>query len=96
MTSVHGPDGRVWEIRRRPAKPGVAAFVAPGAWQVDATTDDEHRRWLASGPLAAGSLRDEVALALRTGSDGPPGEVAVTDADSDDDYPATDEDPASG
>lgn len=78
MIEVHGPDGRVWQIRRRPGKPGVAGFLSPGPWHIDAETDDERRRWLASGLRGSASLRDDVALALRTGSEGPGGEVAVT------------------
>ncbi len=81
MTIVHGPDGRVWEIRRRPDKPSLAGYLAPGPWRVDATTDDERRRWIAAGWRASSRLREDVALALRTGSEGPAGEVAVTDAD---------------
>ena len=79
MIEVHGPDGRVWRIARRPDKPGAAGYLTPGAWRIDAVTQDERRRWLASGLLASAGLRDDVALALRTGSDGPGGEVAVTD-----------------
>ena len=79
MIEVHGPDGRVWRIRRRPGKPGIAGFLTPGPWQIDAETDDERRRWLASGMRGSAGLRDDVALALRTGSEGPGGEVAVTD-----------------
>ncbi|GEM_PF-3358958 len=79
MISVHGPDGRVWEIRRRPAKPGAIGYLTPGPWQIDAETDDERRRWMASGLRGSAGLRDDVALALRTGSEGPAGEVAVVD-----------------
>ena len=78
---VHGPDGRVWRIQRRPDKPSAGAYLAPGPWRVDATTDDERRRWIAPGWLASGRLRDDVALALRTGSEGPAGEVVVADND---------------
>lgn len=81
MMRVHGPDGRVWSIQRRPDKPGAPGYLAPGPWRVDATTDDERRRWLASGWLASSGLRADVALALRTGADGPPGEVVVTEDD---------------
>ncbi|MFO7779274.1 MAG: hypothetical protein R6V28_13055 [Nitriliruptoraceae bacterium] len=82
MIEVHGPDGRVWRIARRPARPGVAGYLVPGAWRIDAVTTDERRRWLAPGLRGSGGLRDDVALALRTGSDGPPGEVAVTSDDT--------------
>ncbi len=82
MTNVHGPDGRVWRIGRRPDKPGAAGYLTPGAWRVDAITGDERRRWIAAGWRASARLRDDVALALRTGSEGPAGEVAVTDDDA--------------
>lgn len=82
MIEVHGPDGRVWRIARRPDRSGVTGYLLPGAWRIDAVTDDERRRWLAPGLLASGGLRDDVALALRTGSDGPTGEVAVTSDDT--------------
>lgn len=82
MSVVHGPDGRIWRIRRRPDKPSLSGYLAPGAWRVEATTDDERRRWIAAGWIASSRLRDDVALALRTGSEGPAGEVAVTDADA--------------
>lgn len=82
MIEVHGPDGRVWRIHRRPAKTGLAGYLTPGPWRIDAVTDDERRRWLASGLLASPALRDDVALALRTGAEGPAGEVAVTDDDN--------------
>jgi hypothetical protein len=79
MISVHGPDGRVWRIRRRPAKPGAAGYLTPGPWQIDAETDGERRRWMAAGLVGSAALRNDVALALRTGSEGPGGEVAVID-----------------
>ncbi len=82
MIEVHGPDGRVWRIARRPDRPGVTGYLLPGAWRIDAVTADERRRWLSAGVLASGGLRDDVALALRTGSEGPPGEVAVTNDDT--------------
>lgn len=82
MIEVHGPDGRVWRIARRPARPGLVGYLTPGAWRIDAVTDDEQRRWLAPGRLASPRLRDDVALALRTGSDGPAGEVAITADDA--------------
>ncbi len=79
MIRVHGPDGRVWRIERRPDKPGAAGYLTPGPWRVEATAEDERRRWVASGWRASAGLRADVALALRTGSEGPPGEVAVSD-----------------
>ena len=82
MSQVHGPDGRVWQIQRRPDASGAAGYLVPGPWRVDATTDDERRRWLAAGWRASSGLRADVALALRTGADGPPGEVMVTEDDT--------------
>lgn len=77
MITVHGPDGRVWRIGRRPDRAGAAGYLTPGPWRIEAVTDDERRRWLAGGFLSSSALRDDVALALRTGSEGPAGEVAV-------------------
>jgi len=79
VIQVHGPDGRVWSIQRRPDKPGAAGYLAPGPWRVDAITADEQRRWVAAGWRASSSLRDDVALALRTGSEGPAGEVPLSE-----------------
>lgn len=73
---VHGPDGRVWEISRRPEPPRPLARLIPGStWQVEARTEDEVRRWDGGTRREAGSVVDEVALALRTGAPGPAGEL---------------------
>lgn len=77
MIAVHGPDGRVWQVRRRPEQPGVAGYLGVGTWLVEATTAGERRRWRSPNLLAAVRLRDDVALALRTGAEGPTGELAV-------------------
>ncbi|MFP4233970.1 MAG: hypothetical protein ACLFUG_03470 [Nitriliruptoraceae bacterium] len=77
MTRVHGPDGRVWEVRRRPERPGPLGYLGIGPWLVEATTTGERRRWRSPGLAGSGRLRDDVALALRTGADGPSGEVAL-------------------
>jgi hypothetical protein len=83
VISVHGPDGRVWEVRRRPEQPGAAGYVGVGPWLVEATTAGERRRWRSRNLIASSHLRDEVALALRTGAEGPAGEVPADEADAD-------------
>lgn len=77
MTRVHGPDGRVWEVRRRPAQPGASGYLGVGPWIVEATTEGERRRWQSRSLAASSRLRDDIALALRTGAEGPSGEVPV-------------------
>jgi hypothetical protein len=78
---VHGPDGRVWEISRRPEPPKPLARVLPGStWQVEARTEDEVRRWEGGRRREAAAVVGEVALALRTGSRGPEGELPPEDA----------------
>ncbi len=73
---VYGPDGRVWVISRRATKPGPLASLRPGGrWVVEAETDNEIRRWEAASRHAAGVLVGEVALTLRTGAEGPAGEL---------------------
>ena len=41
--------------------------------------DDEVRRWAVSSRRAAATTVTDVALALRTGAEGPPGEVLPED-----------------
>jgi hypothetical protein len=78
---VHGPDGRVWTVVRRTDPPRALGAVLPGGrWIVEATTDDEVRRWEAASRRAAAQLVDEVALALRTGAESPAGELPVRNA----------------
>ena len=78
---VHGPDGRVWTVTRRPEPPGLVGLVLPrGRWVVEASTDDEVRRWAATSRWAASNLAGEVALALRIGAEGPAGELPASDA----------------
>lgn len=77
---AYGPDGRAWSIVRRTDPPGVLQGILPGSnWVVEATASDEVRRWRTSSRRAARALVVEVALALRTGGEGPPGELAVDD-----------------
>jgi hypothetical protein len=80
---VHGPDGRVWEISRRPEPPRPLARLLPGSsWQVEARTEDEVRRWEGGSRREAAGVVGEVALALRTGGRGPDGELPPGDAAS--------------
>lgn len=73
---VFGPDGRQWTISRRPDPPGFLRSVLPGPWLVEAGAPDETRRWRAPSRHAARDLVVEVALALRTGVEGPAGELS--------------------
>lgn len=74
--TVYGPDGRMWTIGRGPEAAGLAARLTPGPWIVQAVaSDDEVRRWRTDGRRSAAALVVEVALALRTGAEGPPGEL---------------------
>jgi hypothetical protein len=76
---VHGPDGRVWSVARRTDPPRALGSLLPGGrWVVEATTDDEVRRWEAASRRDAAQLVDEVALALRTGAESPAGELPAT------------------
>lgn len=73
---VNGPDGRLWRVGHRADPPSPFALLRPGArWVVEATTDDERRVWQAASRRGVRGLVAEVALALRTGGAGPPGEV---------------------
>jgi hypothetical protein len=73
---VNGPDGRLWTVVRRTDPPSMVGSWLPGQrWLVEATADDERRVWVAASRGAARSMVTEVALALRTGAEGPPGEV---------------------
>jgi hypothetical protein len=81
---VHGPDGRVWAVARRPDPPRPLAALLPGGrWVVEATTEGEVRRWGAGSRRAASVLVEEVALALRTGAERPAGELAPGHQDAD-------------
>jgi hypothetical protein len=83
---VFGPDGRAWTITRRPDPPGLFRSITPGgSWIVEATAPDETRRWEAPTRRTANELVTEVALALRTGAEGPAGELPPEMASVDDD-----------
>ena len=55
----------------------MMAWVSPQSdWVVEAQAeDDERRRWPAAGRRAAAALTAQVGLALRTGAEGPAGEL---------------------
>lgn len=73
---VNGPDGRLWTIARRTEPPSAFGAFLPGQrWIVEATAGDERRIWDAPSRGGARSLVAEVALALRTGAEGPAGEI---------------------
>jgi hypothetical protein len=74
---VYGPDGRAWSIARRPQTSSLLAWLSPQAdWVVEARAeDDELRCWHAAGRRAAATLTEQVGLALRTGAEGPAGEL---------------------
>ncbi len=77
---MHGPDQRAWSITRRPERPGLVGRLLPGPWVVVATAeDDEVRQWAVRSRRAAASTVTEVALALRTGAESPPGEIPPED-----------------
>jgi hypothetical protein len=73
---VHGPDGRVWDIARRPEPARAFAALRPGTtWAVEATTGEETRTWRAKSRGDASRLVSAVAMALRTGGPSPAGEL---------------------
>jgi hypothetical protein len=82
---VFGPDGRAWTIARQPQTSSLLAWVSPKAdWMVEARAeDDERRRWHAAGRRAATALTEQVGLALRTGAEGPAGELPPEGRDAD-------------
>ncbi|MFA9429460.1 hypothetical protein [Egicoccus sp. AB-alg2] len=76
----HGPDGRVWEVARRPDPQRPLAALLPGTtWLVEARTDDETRLWRAGSRAEASKLVATVAMALRTGGPSPTGELSAND-----------------
>lgn len=75
---AHGPDGRVWDIARRPEPRRPLAGLLPGTtWLVEARTENETRLWRAGSRGDASRLVSMVAMALRTGGPSPAGEVDV-------------------
>lgn len=73
---MFGPDGRRWEVSRRVEADSLGArLLGRSRWVVEATTDEEPvetRHWYAEKRSGADDLVREVAMALRTGTEGPP------------------------
>lgn len=74
--TVYGPDGRQWQVGRRVESGSlVSRLLRRARWVVEAQTDDdppETRHWYAGKRSEADDLVQEIAMALRTGSEGPP------------------------
>lgn len=74
--TVFGPDGRRWEVNRRVEGGSLTdRLLRRSRWVVEATTDEEPaetRHWYAQKRSEADDLVREVAMALRTGAEGPP------------------------
>lgn len=74
--AVYGPDGRQWVVTRRPeSKSLLSRLLGRSRWVVEATTTEEPsetRHWYADRKSEANELVEVVAMALRTGSEGPP------------------------
>lgn len=72
---VNAPDGRTWVVTRAREGDSVIARLSPRSRHiVRATTEGppaESRRWFAADGAEARRLVEEVALALRTGAEGP-------------------------
>jgi hypothetical protein len=87
---AHGPDGRVWDVARRPEPQRPLAGLLPGTtWLVEARAGDETRMWRASSRGDATRLVSAVAMAIRTGGPSPAGELdrdAVGTRAADDDH----------
>lgn len=80
---AHGPDGRVWEVARRPeAQRAFAALMPRANWLVEARTEGETRVWRAKSRGEATKLVTAVALALRTGGPSPAGELDAGELDT--------------
>ena len=74
--TVFGPDERRWEVTRRVEGGSLSArLLRRSRWVIEATTEDEPaetRHWYAEKRSDAEELVREVAMALRTGAEGPP------------------------
>lgn len=73
---VYAPDGRCWRIVRAPRGEALSTrLMRREGWRVRAVTPgppEERREWHAASRGEANQLVEEVALALRTGAEGPP------------------------
>lgn len=73
---VYAPDGRPWQVVRRVESGGLLGrLTGRSRWIVEATTPGppaESRHWYADRKAAANELVETVAMALRTGAEGPP------------------------
>lgn len=74
--TVFGPDGRKWQVvRRAEGDSPLARLLRRSRWVIEATTEDEPaetRHWYAGRRSEADRLVTDVAMALRTGAEGPP------------------------
>lgn len=71
---VYGPDGRPWQLSRKRSSGGLLGRRGGSRWVVEATTAGppaESRHWYAERRAAAKELLQVVAMALRTGTEGP-------------------------
>lgn len=73
---VFAPDGRPWRIIRAPRGDALSTrLLRREGWRVRASTagpPEERREWFCASRAEANDLVEEVALALRTGAEGPP------------------------
>lgn len=72
--TVNGPDGREWIVTRAREGDGMAKLARRARYVIEARTagpPEEVRHWYADRRGDAARLVDEVAMALRTGGDGP-------------------------
>lgn len=74
--TVFGPDGREWQITRRVEEgPLTNRLLGRSRWVIEAVTTGEpaeSRHWYADRRSQADEVVREVAMALRTGAEGPP------------------------
>jgi hypothetical protein len=72
---VNGPDGREWVVTRfREGEGPLAKLSRRARYVVEARTEgppEDVRHWFAPKMADANRLVEEVAMALRTGSEGP-------------------------
>lgn len=72
---VYGPDGRRWNVVRQPiGESAMTRLLRSEGWEVVAVTEDEpndRRTWHADSRATANALLEQVAMSLRTGTEGP-------------------------